>query len=124
MKKAAGVLLICKRTGNFLLLKRSDQVTYSNRWAVVAGAVEKNESPLQTIKRELKEETQIPSNDIVFEFFETQNLIRSFDLFIGYCDKEYECILNEENSSWGWFNMNNLPTPLFPTLYSSLVKIF
>ena len=33
------------------------------------------------------------------------------------------CELNEENQDWGWFDMNNLPKPLFPTLFSSLVRI-
>jgi len=123
-RKAAGVLLICESTGNFLLLERSDIVTFPKCWAVVGGAIEENETPLIAIKRELKEETDIDSENIFFEFFEFQYILRPFDLFIGYCDKEYECKLNDENSDWGWFNMNNLPEPLFPTLYSSLVRIF
>ena len=39
-------------------------------------------------------------------------------------EEEYECKLDRENDNYGWFNMNNLPKPLFPTLYSSLVRIF
>jgi hypothetical protein len=31
--------------------------------------------------------------------------------------------LNEENQDWGWFDVNDLPKPLFPTLFSSLVRI-
>ena len=42
----------------------------------------------------------------------------------GICEKEYECKLNEETQEYGWFNLDNLPKPLFPTLYSSLVRIF
>jgi len=32
--------------------------------------------------------------------------------------------LDPENTDWGWFDMDTLPKPLFPTLYSSLVRIF
>jgi 8-oxo-dGTP diphosphatase len=123
-RKAAGVLLICENTGNFLLLKRSDKVNFPDCWAVVGGAIEENETPAETVKRELMEETSISGDNIILEFFESQYMFRPFDLFIGYCDKEHQCKLNDENSGWGWFNMDNLPDPLFPTLYSSLVRIF
>ena len=39
------------------------------------------------------------------------------------CDKEYKCTLDNENIDWGWFDIENLPKPLFPTLYSSLLRI-
>ena len=71
MKKYAGTLLICKDTGNFLLLKRSKRATYPQTWSIVSGGVEKGESTLDAAKRELWEETQISSEDIEFNFFET-----------------------------------------------------
>jgi 8-oxo-dGTP diphosphatase len=123
-RKSAGVLLICKNTGNFLLLERSKISFFPRSWSVVAGAMEEGETSLETIKRELKEETQIDSTDIQYTFFETQYDFKPFDLYLGYCEEEYECKLDRENDNYGWFNMNNLPKPLFPTLYSSLVRIF
>ena len=125
MNKYGGVLLICKKSNKFLLLKRSPKSTYAKSWAIVSGGIEKGEDVLEGIKRELWEETQIKSDGIRFEFFEHQNnLIPYFDFYIGYCDKEYECKLNDETQEYGWFNLNNLPKPLFPTMYSSLVRIF
>ena len=124
MRKYGGVLLICKETNNFLLLKRCKQASYPNNWAIVSGGIERGEKPLEGIKRELEEETGITDDSIRYEFFEHQNqLIPYFDFYIGYCDKEYECKLDDENTDWGWFNLENLPKPLFPTLYSSLVRI-
>jgi len=124
MRKYGGVLLICKETNNFLLLKRCKQASYPKTWAIVSGGIERGEKPLEGIKRELEEETGITDDSIRYEFFEHQNqLIPYFDFYIGYCDKEYECQLDDENIDWGWFNMKNLPKPLFPTLYSSLVRI-
>ena len=91
----------------------------------MAGAIEENESPIDAAKRELTEETQIDPTGIRFEHFETQyDLGKPFPFYLGYCDEEYECVLDRENDDWGWFNMDNLPQPLFPTLYSSLVRIF
>tara|TARA_B100001769_G_C22086644_1_gene585812 strand:+ start:526 stop:903 length:378 start_codon:yes stop_codon:yes gene_type:complete len=125
MNKYGGVLLICKETNNFLLLKRNAKASYPKTWSVVSGGIEKGESPLEGIKRELKEETQIDSKNIKFEFFEHQNnLIPYFDFYLGYCDEEFVCKLDHENTDWGWFNLKTLPKPLFPTLYSSLLRIF
>jgi len=125
MKKYGGVLLICKETNRFLLLKRNKNANYPKTWSIVSGGIEKGETPLVGIKRELKEETDIDSKNIRYEFFEHQNqLIPYFDFYLGYCDKEYKCKLDPENTDWGWFDMDTLPKPLFPTLYSSLVRIF
>ena len=125
MKKYGGVLLICEKTGNFLLLKRSKLSNYPKTWSMVAGGIEEGETPIEGVKRELKEETEINPTNIRFRYFETQNdLGYPFYFYLGYCDKEYVCVLDRENDDWGWFNMDNLPDTLFPTLYSSLVRIF
>ena len=125
MNKYGGVLLICEKTNNFLLLKRSKESSYPKTWSIVSGGIEKGEKPLEGIKRELEEETGINDKNIRYEFFEHQNqLIPYFDFYIGYCDEEFVCKLDNENTDCGWFNLENLPKPLFPTLYSSLVRIF
>tara|TARA_B100001287_G_C22682970_1_gene531574 strand:- start:3312 stop:3689 length:378 start_codon:yes stop_codon:yes gene_type:complete len=124
MNKYGGVLLICEKTNNFLLLKRSKESSYPKTWSIVSGGIEKGEKPLEGIKRELEEETGINDKNIRYEFFEHQNqLIPYFDFYIGYCDEEFVCKLDNENTDCGWFNLENLPKPLFPTLYSSLVRI-
>ena len=125
MKKNGGVLLICKETGNFLLGERAKNIPFPDCWALFGGSVEEGESVLEGVKRELMEETQIPSDNIKYELFEVQTTFGDpYHFYLGYCDKEYECKLNDENQDWGWFDINNLPKPLFPTLYSSLVRIF
>jgi ADP-ribose pyrophosphatase YjhB (NUDIX family) len=126
MKRYGGVLLICKETNNFLLLKRNKKANFGNTWSIVSGGIEENEPTLDGIKRELKEETQINCKNIDFRLLEEQNnvIVPKFYFYLGYCDKEYQCILDMENTNYGWFNMKNLPDPLFPTLYSSLLRIF
>ena len=124
-KKNGGVLLICEETGNFLLGERAKNIPFPDCWSIFGGGIDEGESVLEGVKRELMEESQIPSDNIRYELFEIQYDIGDpYYFYLGYCEKEYECILNDETQRYGWFNLNNLPKPLFPTLYSSLVRIF
>lgn len=124
MKRYGGVLLVCRDTDKFLLLKRNKLCSYPLSWSIVSGGIEEGEEYLEGVKRELWEETKIKSDDIDFKLFEVDNsLVPMFHFYIGYCDKEYDVQLCDENIDYGWFSMDNLPDPLFPTLYSSLVRI-
>lgn len=126
MKKGklyGGVLLICGE--KFLLGQRNKDGSFPNCWSLFGGKIEKGESVLEGIKRELYEETKIVSDNIKFIPFEVQTTFGDpYYFYLGYCDKEYECKLNDENQDWGWFDINNTPKPLFPTLFSSLTRIF
>ena len=125
MKRYGGVLLVCKDTKKFLLLKRNQLSSYPLTWSIVSGGIEEGEEYLEGVKRELWEETKIDSKNIDFTLFEVDNsLVPMFHFYIGYCDQEFDVQLCNENIDYGWFDMENLPQPLFPTLYSSLVRIF
>ncbi len=125
MNHAAGTILICRETNRFLLALRGDGGNFPLTWATVGGGIDHLEKPLVAAQRELYEETKIPSDNIDYIFFERQNLKGTdYYLFLGYCDEEYECQLNDENLDWGWFDMETLPEPLIPTLHSSLIRIF
>ena len=67
-------LTLCEKTNNFLLLKRCKIASNPLTWSIVSGGIEEGESVLEGIKRELMEETQIPSTNIRYEFFEHQEL--------------------------------------------------
>ena len=123
--KFGGVLLVCKNTGRFLLGERSELGTYPNTWSLFGGTIEPDEEVLDGVIREVFEETKIDISNNDFKLFEVQYYTGyPYYFFISYCDEEYECELNEENTDFGWFSMGDLPYPLFPTLYSSLVRIF
>ena len=120
-----GVLLVCEETGNFLLGKRAEFLPFGGCWSLFGGGIDDGEKPIEGVKRELFEETQIKSKEIRYELFEIQNYFDDpFYFYIGYCEEEHQPKLNHENSDYGWFNMENYPQPLFPMLNTSLSQIF
>tara|TARA_Y100000385_G_scaffold128842_1_gene134204 strand:+ start:1179 stop:1583 length:405 start_codon:yes stop_codon:yes gene_type:complete len=129
-RKASGTLLVCNDTSRFLLAKRGTGGSNPGTWAIVSGAIDtlpngELEKPLVAAIRELDEETEIKPDNITFKFYETQtDMGGEFHLFLGYCGEELECNLNDENTDWGWFDMESLPSPLFPTLKATLLRIF
>lgn len=94
-----------------LLLKRSslENMWMPNKWALVGGGIEKNETPEQACKREIFEETGLKIN----KFIETFSIERHGDsiehVFACKYDGDLDDItLNEENSNYGWFDLNEM----------------
>jgi len=62
--------------GKILIMKRSQRVgTYKGKWGAVAGYVEENETPEQTARKEILEETGIKDVELVkqaesYEFYD------------------------------------------------------
>lgn len=120
-----GVLLIDINSNNFLLCQRGKNITFANSWSLFGGKIEDGEDVLDGVKRELYEESKINPKNITFKLFEVQHEMGyPYYFYLGFCDGKLKCQINEESQNWGWFTLENLPKPLFPTLYSSLVRIF
>ena len=61
--KVVSCFVTCK--GRVLILKRSQRVrTYRGRWATVSGYLEKGEDSLDRAFRELREEVDLPKEDV------------------------------------------------------------
>jgi len=124
-KLYGGVLLIDINSNSFLLGQRSKGVSFANSWSLFGGKIEEGEDILEGVKRELFEETKITPKNVIFKLFEIQNdMGYPYYFYLGFCNGKLKCQINEETQDWGWFTIENLPKPLFPTLYSSLVRIF
>lgn len=112
MKESVGILIIAKSTNNFLLLHRSGSPIV---WSVLSGKMDiEGESPIDTIKREISEEINI--NPKLIKNIKEVGIIRDnkiFHVFVGFVDNEFTPNLKlDENDDFGWYNENNLPSPI------------
>jgi putative (di)nucleoside polyphosphate hydrolase len=73
LRKSIGAFAVNKK-GEFLITKRKDQTGFIY-WDIIRGGIEKGEKPLETLKRELKEELGIER----FEKIRRLNLSYTFE---------------------------------------------
>jgi 8-oxo-dGTP pyrophosphatase MutT (NUDIX family)/GNAT superfamily N-acetyltransferase len=111
-KRAAGALVVAKDTGRILLLKRSaDEKNDPNVWACVGGGVENEETYEQGVIREAQEEIgyTLDNFKLVYTHVGDYTIYKNF---LSFVETEFEPKLNYEHSDFGWFELNELPTPL------------
>jgi 8-oxo-dGTP diphosphatase len=65
MAKIKASIIICDKLGNILLQLR-DEEPEKGKWVLFGGSVEKGETELQAIKREIKEELEYEITDLTF----------------------------------------------------------
>ena len=116
-RKAAGVLIIARSTGNCFLMKRANQGKHPLTWAMLSGEINPEEKPLEGLMREVGEEISINPNIISYHYVYTEKTNDlDFYYYLGFTDNEFKPTLNEENVDYGWFDKTNLPTPLYPRM--------
>lgn len=97
----------------FLILKRTPE--RSGYWQPVCGGVEKGERPIETVKREIMEETgieklkKIYDLDYTFSYKEPKNgiLMKMRDIcFAAEVNNETEIDLSNEHEKYKWSTLN------------------
>ena len=79
MPKVVTCLLINKDQ-ELLILKRSNQVrTYKGMWGGVAGYIEKNEEPIDTAYKEIKEEVGLNKKNV--KLIKEHDIIKFTDIY-------------------------------------------
>jgi len=112
--KAAGALFYSTDTERFLFLLRADD-TYTNTWATVGGRVEKGETVIQCLNREINEEvgfSPIIKKTIPIDLFVSNDQRFEFHTFICLVDKEFVPKLNHEHKGFAWSSIDVYPKPL------------
>jgi len=104
--------IIVDKDNKILLLKRADigEMWMPNKWALVGGGVEKGETPLQAVEREIKEETGLEIKKFISSFNLQLNSTNSIE-YMFVCRFEgdpTEVNLNQENIRYGWFSTGEM----------------
>lgn len=109
--KHNALAVIINNEGKILLLKRngSDCSWGSNQWALVAGGIEEGETPEESCKREIFEETGLNINDFSKRFVIQRNPDSIEYVFACVYDgNEMDVELNNEHNNFGWFGAEEL----------------
>lgn len=120
-----GVMIKCKN--KVLLCKRSDDLPehlLPSYWSVPSGYVEPNEEIKTAAIRETFEETKIKLNDNDVKFlsaFETFDKTGVFYDYICEIDSEVEPILDFEHSEWGYFSVDEIPSPITSEMKNDVI---
>lgn len=115
---SAGVFFFCKSTNRFLYLLRRD-ANYS--WGVPGGKIEENETLLEGLERECKEEINyFPNNAKLIPIQKFVNNNFTYHTFFCAIDQEFIPILNNEHVGYAWIGDEQHPKPMHPGLFSTI----
>jgi len=120
----AGVLVKAKDTGRVFLMLRCPSPNHGLTWGLISGGIDSDEDVLEGLKREVTEETQIDPNIIDYNFiYDEDERDGVFYYYEGFTDSEFIPTLDYENLEYGWFDIDNLPNPLYPELIDKIKAI-
>lgn len=122
-----GVGLIVVKEGKVLLGKRKNAHAAGN-WGPPGGHLKHGESIEECALRELREETDLKgislrlgpwTNDIIDE--KTHYI--SLYIFVDFFEGEPKLKEPHKCEEWKWFDWNDLPSPLFPSMRSLILTM-
>jgi GH24 family phage-related lysozyme (muramidase)/8-oxo-dGTP pyrophosphatase MutT (NUDIX family) len=122
-RKVAGALIKDEESGEVLLIKRNDKTP---KWAMVTGEFDEGEDALDALEREMYEELFIRPGQVRLNYKGMEHLsAKNIDLYYyeGFVRGRFKPHLDEENLDFGWFSMDNLPSPLMNGTYARVNDI-
>lgn len=106
-----------KKTGKFLFILRDNipTIPYPNCWSIVGGGIEEGETPLEALKREIKEEIDakvynikfIRERAIKFQFKNETKSVKGY-LFVAHTDTEEKGIKVYEGQKAKYFTLDEI----------------
>lgn len=120
-KVGIGVMIL---KGNKVLLGQRKGSHGEGEWAFPGGHLEHMESILDCARRETKEECGIEIANIRFLFLSNLKTYAPkhyvhVGLIADWQSGEPQILEPDSCEEWGWFDLNNIPTPLFNTCATS-----
>ena len=115
--KDRGGVLYCCNGKHLLCLGES-----SGKWHVPKGHLQKGETPVEGSVREFTEETQISLNGIPELMKSWNSKGGKFYLFKLEGNRKFRPRLNHEHTDWGYFDVDELPTPMNEDLEKVIKK--
>jgi len=135
---SAVTCLLTDENGKILILKRSNKVrTYKGCWSNVAGYVEKDEKPIETAFKEIREEIGLEADDVEFickaepiEFTDVYEDVK-YDWkifpFLFKTLKKDKIQIDWEHIEYRWINPSEIKNyntpPHFKDVMSKLLKM-
>ncbi|HVT00870.1 MAG TPA: NUDIX domain-containing protein [Patescibacteria group bacterium] len=112
-----GIGIMILKDGKVLLAKRKN-VHGDGEWAFPGGHLELMESFEECAKRETKEEADIEIKNVKFQCLANVKKYGNrhyvhIGLIADYASGEPKLMEPEKAEEWGWFDLDNLPEPLF-----------
>lgn len=122
----SGVLIKCKN--KVLLCKRREDIpdtALPDYWSVPAGYVEPEEEIKQAAIRETLEETKIELDVSSVKFLAAWPAHGGgvFYDYVAEIEEELEPTIDEEHSDWGYFSINDLPSPITKELQNDILTV-
>lgn len=122
--KEASCAVVINSDKKLLLLKRGEGTTWQpNKWALVGGKIEKDETPEDAVVRECKEETQLDIFNLTYCYTIKEDKVNT-NFFIGFTDNN-DVKLNGEHSEFKWVSPNEITElDTVPNLLKEIKKCF
>ena len=120
--KAAGSLVYSSSTHRYLFLLRSAD-RYTDTWGIVGGKVEGNESIINCLRRETREELGFEPTvlkTIPIDLFISPDGKFEYHTFVCIVAEEFVPQLNDEHKGYCWTTLDGLPKPLHPGVFNAM----
>lgn len=117
MINAAGTIFIARSTKRILLNFRSTTVSKPNCWGFWGGKINIDETIVQGLEREIREECGfLPAYErfTIIDQFVSPDGYFTYSSFAIITPEEFLPIINDESVGFAWVSMNSYPKPLHP----------
>lgn len=121
-RSGAGCLIICRRSGRFLMCLRSHRAPAPHVWSVWGGRAEVDESAEETARREVFEETGLRIDGPLEHIHDQETFGFRYDTFLCVVEQEFTPFLTPEADGFCWVPIELVPAPMHSGLVDLLAN--